>query len=133
MTVIRPDGFPYTQQAISPSLPRGSASTKTGTPVAAARAFPSGSVRIATAPADNASAQNAAAPAQSAAPCTRLPGRATYKSPAATARESRVTPLTNPRSFGEIELPTEASRTPSSEPRTDSGLGCWRAGRIATG
>ena len=126
MSVIRLDGFPYTQQAISPSLPRGSASTKTGTPVAAARAFPSGSVRIATAPAATASAQNAA-------PCTRLPGKATYKSPAATVRESRVTPLTNPRSFGEKELPTEASRTPSSELRTDSGLGCWRAGRIATG
>ena len=40
MSVIRLDGFPYTQQAISPSLPRGSASTKTGTPVAAARALP---------------------------------------------------------------------------------------------
>ena len=33
MSRSRLDGFPYTQQDTSPSLPRGSASTKTGTPV----------------------------------------------------------------------------------------------------
>ena len=126
MSRSRLEGFPYTQQEISPSFPRGSASTKTGTPVAAARARPSGSVSTATAPAATASAQNAA-------PWTRVPGSATYRSPGVTARESSVTPVTHPRSFGEVELPTDASRTPSSEPRADSGLGCGRAGRIATG
>ena len=74
MSRSRRDGFPYTQQATSPSLARGSATTKTGTPLAAARARPSGSVRTATAPAATASAQNAA-------PCTRAPGSATYRSP----------------------------------------------------
>src|SRR5271154_1478230 len=123
MSSSRLDGFPYTQQETSPSLPRGSASTKTGTPVAAARARPSGSVSTATAPAATASAQNAA-------PWTLVPGSATYRSPGTTTRESSVTPVTHPRSFGEKELPwvgpggkTDASRTPSSEPRADSGFG----------
>ena len=74
MSRSRLDGSPYTQQAISPSRARGSASTNTGTPLAAARARPSGSVSTATAPAATASPQNAA-------PCTRVPGRATYRSP----------------------------------------------------
>ena len=126
MSSSRLDGFPYTQQETSPSLPRGSASTKTGTPVAAARARPSGSVSTATAPAATASAQNAA-------PWTLVPGSATYRSPGTTTRESSVTPVTNPRSFGENDFPTDASRTPSSEPRADSGFGWCRAGRIATG
>ena len=102
MSRSRLDGFPYTQQEISPSFPRGSASTKTGTPVAAARARPSGSVSTATAPAATASAQNAA-------PWTRVPGSATYRSPGVTARESSVTPVTHPRSFGENDFPRVGS------------------------
>ena len=116
MSRSRLDGFPYTQHETSPSLPRGSASTKTGTPVCAARARPSGSVSTATAPAATASAQNVA-------PWTLVPGSATYRSPGITTRESSVTPVTHPRSFGENELLTDASRTPSSEPRADSGFG----------
>ena len=126
MSRSRLDGSPYTQQAISPSLPRGSASTNTGTPLATARARPSGSVSTATAPAATASAQKAA-------PCTRAPGRATYRSPGFTDRESRVRPDRKPSSFGGIELPAATSRTPSSVLSADSGR-CGRdAGRIATG
>ena len=126
MSRSRLDGLPYTQQATSPSRARGSASTKTGTPVAAARARPSGSVSTAAAPAATASAQNAA-------PCTRAPGRATYRSPGLTQRESSVTPVMNPSSSGETARPAEASRTPSSGPRAESGRGCGCAGRFATG
>src|SRR5258705_575665 len=119
----RLDGSPYTQQAIALSLPGGSASTNTGTPLATARARPSGSVSTATAPAATASGQNSA-------PCTRAPGRATYRSPGFTDRESRVSPDRKPSSFGPIEV---ASRTPSSVLSADSGR-CGRdAGRIATG
>ena len=111
------DGSPYTQQAISPSRARGSATTKTGTPLAVALARPSGSVSTATAPAATASAQYAA-------PCALAPGRAAYRSPGRTARESSVTPDTYPRSSGARELPTTvagSSRTPSSELSADSG------------
>ena len=94
MSRSRLDGSPYTQQAISPSRARGSASRNTGTPLAVARSRPSGSVSTATAPAATASAQNAA-------PCTRAPGSATYRSPGFTDRESRVSPDRKPSSFGE--------------------------------
>src|SRR4029077_11496081 len=43
-------GSPYTQQAISPSLPRGSASTNTATPLPTAPARPSGWVTPRTRP-----------------------------------------------------------------------------------
>ena len=124
MSRSRLDGSPYTQQAISPSLPRGSASTKTGTPLATARARPSGSVSTATAPDATASAQNAA-------PCTRAPGQG----------DVQVTGFHRPGVEGEPGQETQlvrpdcqvASRTPSSVLSSDSGR-CGRdAGRIATG
>src|SRR5579859_1501922 len=126
MSRSRLDGSPYTQQATSPSLARGSPTTKTGTPQAAARARPTGSVSTATAPEATAAAQNSA-------PCTWVPGNATYRSPGRTTRESRVTPEAWPRSFGKNEFPTGASRIPSSGPSSDSGRGGVWAGRIATG
>src|SRR5262249_44085374 len=70
----------------SPSLARGSATTKTGRPEAIADARPDGSVSTTTAPA-------AAAAAQNLAPCTVLPGSAAYRSPGRTALESWVTPV----------------------------------------
>jgi hypothetical protein len=126
MSRSRLDGSPYTQEAISPSRARGSASTNTGTPLAAARLRPAGSVSTATAPAATASAQNAA-------PCTRAPGRATYRSPGFTDRESCVRPERNPSSFGIIGVFAVTSLTPSSVLSADSGRRGRVSGRIATG
>lgn len=69
MRVMSRPGSPYTQDAASPSRARTSGVTRTGRPLAAARSYPAGSVRTATAPAPAAWAANWA-------PCARAPGSA---------------------------------------------------------
>src|SRR5712691_1418912 len=106
MSNNRPDGLPYTQDATSPSLARGSEITKTGSPLRIARSRPTGSVNTATAPA-------AAACSQNSAPWCLLPGSAAYRSPGWTAAESCVIPI-SPRSLCRKEESSPGDRRPSS-------------------
>jgi hypothetical protein len=54
----RPDGWPYTQEATSPSRARGSVTTNSGSPQPAARSRPAGSVSTPAAPARAAATAN---------------------------------------------------------------------------
>src|ERR1700722_18172465 len=128
MSSRRSDGSPYIQAATSPSLDRGSPITKTGSPEAMADCRPAGSVSTAIAPA-------AAAASQNRAPCTVAPGRAAYRSPGRTARESWVMPVRPGGRPGPAATSTSGSagRRPSSTARPASGRGCRRSGRKAAG
>src|ERR1039457_807947 len=125
--ISRPDGFPYTQEATSPSRDRGSATTKTGTPECRARLLPSGSVSTATAPASTACWQNRA-------PWYWLPGSAAYRSPGPTRRESCATPVIPPDPMGPWKGSGPAPSfivTPRSPASPESARGGTLRGRRA--
>src|SRR5579859_2792518 len=131
MSSSRAEGCRYTQDATSPSLALGSATTKTGTPQARADSRPAGSVSTATAPADTASWQNSE-------PWWWPPGSAAYRSPGRTRRESWVTPRTSTGPRGPVNgsapwLSSWAMTTPSSAARPDSGRPCALRGRGSAG
>ena len=83
----RPAPVPYTHADRSPSMPRGSSTTRIGRPAPAAMSAPSASVTIATAP------LSAAARANSA-PWRFTPRIATNASPARRSAVASVMPLT---------------------------------------
>lgn len=111
-------GLPYTALATAPRVARGSGTTRMGTlrwslPCRASSmsAAPALSVTTATAPAPTAALANVA-------PWTLAPGRAAYRSPGRTVRESRVTPVTGP-SAGASGAGVPSSRATSSSDSAD--------------
>ena len=122
----RRDGSPYTQQAISPSRAARVGQHEDRHP---AGRGPGPAVRVGQ-HRDRAGGDRIGAERR---PVHARPGQGHVQVAGRTARESRVTPGTQPSSFGPNEFPAEASLTPSSELSADSGRAVGCAGRIATG